>query len=147
MRSRFSHKRAHVNSILRIVRPTGMTTIAGPGVTIMTMPIISTVAPTTPTTIRRPVLYVKCTALLINTYPNTLYLAALCRGFSTTRTNTGCRIATRRELNAVDGQVNIQELERSPPCIGSGILIVIGARRVRERVANAGINVYFVRLA
>ena len=45
--------RAHVNSIPRIMSPTGMTTIAGPGVTIITTPSSNTVTPTTPTTMRR----------------------------------------------------------------------------------------------
>ncbi|MEJ2257408.1 MAG: hypothetical protein P8X98_10445 [Woeseiaceae bacterium] len=42
--------------MLRIARPTGMTTRAGPGVTIMTTPSSTTVVPTTPMTIRRAAL-------------------------------------------------------------------------------------------
>lgn len=48
--------RAHVNSILRIASPTGITTIAGPGVTIITRPNNNTVTPMTPTAMRRAVL-------------------------------------------------------------------------------------------
>jgi len=53
LRSRLSHRRAQANSSPRIARPTGITTIAGPGAIIMTMPIARTVRPMTSTAIRR----------------------------------------------------------------------------------------------
>ncbi len=47
---------AQANSTPRIARPTGITTIAGPGATIITTPTASTVLPTTSTAIRRATL-------------------------------------------------------------------------------------------
>ncbi len=48
-----SQRRAQANSVARMARPIGITTIAGPGRTIRAMPIRSTVPPTTETTTRR----------------------------------------------------------------------------------------------
>lgn len=48
-----NNRRAQANSIARIPSPKGITTRAGPGVTIMMTPIKTTVAPTTKIIVRR----------------------------------------------------------------------------------------------
>src|SRR6185503_16031431 len=48
-----SHRRAHANSSPRIPRPAGITMNAGPGSTIIAIPIARTVKPTTETAMRR----------------------------------------------------------------------------------------------
>ena len=58
-RTRRNHRRAHVNSTPRIASPIGITTRAGPGVTIITTPSARTVLPKTPTAIRSAILYVE----------------------------------------------------------------------------------------
>lgn len=80
--SRLNHVRAQVNSILRIASPAGITTIAGPGVMIIRTPIATTVTPTTPMTMRRAALYVKCIALRINIQSSLLDFAAACRSLA-----------------------------------------------------------------
>lgn len=78
--------------MLKIASPTGITTKAGPGVTIMTNPSNSTVAPTTATTTRRAALYVKCTTLLIKTNSRVLAFARFYRSLGTMikRTRLSC---------------------------------------------------------
>lgn len=71
-----------------------MTTIAGPGVTIIKTPISNTVAPTTPMTMRRAALYVTCTARRIKFYLNEFDFGAACRSLATMmRLNTSILFA------------------------------------------------------
>lgn len=64
-RSLASQRRAQANSRPRMARPMGITSVAGPGATSITIPTINMVAPITATTIRRPSLYVIVIACLI----------------------------------------------------------------------------------
>lgn len=53
-----NQRRAQANSMAKIARPVGMTSVAGPGSTIIATPTSKTVPPTMETTMRRAVLYV-----------------------------------------------------------------------------------------
>jgi len=75
LRSFLSQRRAQANSMPRIASPNGITMMAGPGATIMTIPSRITVAPTTAIAIRRAALYVRCALLLIKGTPEYLVRA------------------------------------------------------------------------